>query len=98
MGRSKLNAGKANIEGSFAWTSSGIKPTIGTHSYTVRFSPKDSTHYNSVTHAVSVKTTADPNSDLDGDGITYAQELKLGTNPDVAAVSDSSNATKLSVF
>ena len=98
LGRSKLNAGKANIGGSFAWTSSGIKPTIGTHSYTVRFSPKDSTHYNSVTHAVSVKTTADPNSDLDGDGITYAQELKLGTNPDVAAVSDSSNATKLSVF
>jgi hypothetical protein len=44
--------------GSFAWTAPDTIPTAGTASYSVTFTPTDTTDYNSLTGSVSVTTTA----------------------------------------
>jgi hypothetical protein len=46
--------GGASVLGTFAWTTPGTVPPAGTASYSVTFTPTDTTNYNTVTSTVSV--------------------------------------------
>ena len=50
----------ASVVGTFAWTSSGAVPSIGTASYGVTFTPSDTTNFNTNTANVSVTTYGIP--------------------------------------
>ena len=58
-GGSASNAG-ASVAGSFAWTSSGTVPAIGTANYSATFTPTDTTNFNTNTTNVSVTTYGVP--------------------------------------
>ncbi|MCX6404201.1 MAG: IPT/TIG domain-containing protein [Actinobacteria bacterium] len=54
------SSGGASVAGSFAWTSNGIAPSIGSSSYEVTFTPTDTANYNTNTANVSVTTYGVP--------------------------------------
>jgi len=81
LSSSGLSGGAASVQGTFTWTSPSTAPTVGISSQSVTFTPTDSANYETVTTLVSVTGALDPAGDEDGDGLSNAQELSLGTNP-----------------
>ena len=83
LSTSTLSGGSASINGvtvagTFAFTSPSATPTAGTASYSVTFTPTDSTGFNSNTTTTSVvvgKTTPTVNTTPDASAITYGQTL-----------------------
>jgi hypothetical protein len=54
LSSSKLTGGKASVAGTFAWTKPTMVPAKGANSYSVTFTPKTSTDYNTVEGNVKV--------------------------------------------
>lgn len=73
---STLSFGEASVPGGFTWTDDTIKPTAGTHTYEVTFTP-DAGEYKSVTLTVTVAVEkAEPSVTWPtASGITYGQSL-----------------------
>ena len=68
----------APFAGSCAWTSQSFIPPAGVGSFSVTFTPTDSTHYSPATNLVSVSATkATPTVTTlpTANGITYPQTL-----------------------
>jgi len=61
LSNSVLSGGVANVPGSFAWSSPGQQPSLGTNAYSVTFIPSATNNYQSVTGNVSV--VVNPTSD-----------------------------------
>ncbi|MBI5693766.1 MAG: fibronectin type III domain-containing protein [Verrucomicrobia bacterium] len=77
------------------FTDSGLSPN-STHTYTVK--AYDAAGLRSAASAVLTDTTnPDPNLDSDGDGVPNASEAVLGTDPNSAGGSDTTNSTQLKV-
>jgi hypothetical protein len=57
LSASALSGGTASTAGIFAWTSPADIPLIGTHSFSVTFTPTDTANYNTVTDTVSITVT-----------------------------------------
>ncbi len=54
LGSSILSGGTASVSGTFAWTTPGTIPGLGTSSQSVTFTPTNTTDYTNVTGSVSV--------------------------------------------
>jgi len=82
LSSSALTGGSASVAGSFAWTTPSSTPSTGTASYSVTFTPTDSTDYNTVTGTVSVTVAqATPVINIlpTASGITFGQALSSST-------------------
>ena len=75
-----LSGGSANVDGSFAWTAAGTSLVPGTTSYSVTFSPSDSTDYSSPIGWVNV--TVNPCGLQDSTNLSYSAALYLFTDGD----------------
>ncbi|MBU6347697.1 MAG: IPT/TIG domain-containing protein, partial [Actinomycetales bacterium] len=83
LSTSTLSGGSASINGvtvagSFAWTTPTAVPTAGTASYSVTFTPTDTTGFNNNTTTTSLtvgKTTPTINTTPAASAITYGQTL-----------------------
>jgi hypothetical protein len=65
LSNSKLNGGKASINGSFAFTNPNTKPAnIGTEKQSVTFTPTDTKNYLTATTLVNVTTQAGPSPNI----------------------------------
>jgi hypothetical protein len=82
LAASTLSGGTASVGGSFAWTAPSMAPTAGTASYSVTFTPTDTTDYNPVVGSVSVttaKATPTVSAWPTAGGLTYGQTLASST-------------------
>jgi hypothetical protein len=82
LASSTLTGGAASVPGSFAWTTPTTAPNAGTASYSVTFTPNDTTDYTTATVNVSVVTTkATPTIMIapSASAITYGQTLASST-------------------
>jgi len=75
------NATGADVAGNWTFQNSSSTPSAGTNDQGVIFTSNDTANYSTATASVSVTVALDPTGDQDGDGLTNAQELTLGTNP-----------------
>lgn len=76
-----------------SYTDPGL--TLGTlYTYTVK-SFDTLNQYSGASSPITASPTAPPGSDYDADGIPYAAEILLGTNPNSAAQTDSGNSEQL---
>jgi hypothetical protein len=79
---STLSGGAASVAGTFTWTTSSTKPNAGTPSYSITFTPTDTTDYNTATGTVSVKVnkaTPTITTSPTASAITYSQTLASST-------------------
>ena len=76
---SSLNGGVGSVLGNFSFADPMITPALGTSSYTVKFTPDESSNYlDALTNAsVTVGGILNPSQDLDGDGIPNLLEHAL---------------------
>ena len=78
LASSSLSGGTSSVAGSFTWTTSSTAPTAGTTSYSVTFTPTDTTDYGAVTGSASVttgKATPAISAWPTASSITYGQTL-----------------------
>ncbi|WP_348270073.1 Ig-like domain repeat protein [Edaphobacter paludis] len=54
LSTSTLTGGTGSVAGTFAWNSPATVPVVGTASYSVTFTPTDTTNYNTVSNTVNV--------------------------------------------
>jgi len=78
---SSLNGGVGSVPGKFSFADPMITPALGTSSYTVKFTPDESSNYlDALTNAsVTVGGILNPSQDLDGDGIPNLLEHALAS-------------------
>ncbi len=79
---STLSGGVASVAGTFAFTTPGAAPVVGTANQGVTFTPTDTTNYNALTANVSVtvgKATPTITTAPTASGITYGQTLADST-------------------
>jgi subtilisin family serine protease len=76
---SSLNGGVGSVSGNFSFADPMITPSLGTSSYTVKFTPDESSNYlDALTNAsVTVGGILNPSQDSDGDGIPNLLEHAL---------------------
>ena len=82
LSASTLSGGSASVAGSFAFTTPGTTPAVGTASQNVTFTPTDTTNYNSVNGTVSVtvnKATPTVTTWPTASAITSGQALSAST-------------------
>jgi len=82
LAASTLTGGSGSVLGGFTWTTPSIVPGAGTASYSVTFTPNDTTDYNVVTGTVSLTVAqATPTISVkpSAGGITYGQTLQAST-------------------
>ncbi len=82
LASSLLTGGTASVAGTFAWTAPGTVPPAGTASYSVTFTPGDTTNYNTVTNTVSVtvsKATPTITTPPTASAISLGQALSSST-------------------
>ena len=74
-----LNGGVGSVTGNFSFADPMITPALGTSSYTVKFTPDESSNYlDALTNAsVTVGGILNPSQDSDGDGIPNLLEHAL---------------------
>lgn len=74
-----LNGGVGSVTGNFSFADPMITPALGTSSYTVKFTPVESSNYlDALTNAsVTVGGILNPSQDSDGDGIPNLLEHAL---------------------
>jgi hypothetical protein len=79
LASSTLTGGSASVAGTFAFTSIGTAPPLGTSSQSVTFTPSDSANYLSATTSalVTVGGVENPTGDTDGDGLANLLEHAL---------------------
>ena len=78
LASSTLSGGTASVTGSFAWTTPSTTPAVGTASYSVTFTPNDTTDYATVTGSVSITVTAAATSITIGFSGSSAQTVAAG--------------------
>ncbi|NBQ56436.1 MAG: hypothetical protein EBU36_07350, partial [Verrucomicrobia bacterium] len=78
----------SSISGTWAFATPTTVQNAGTSTQSVVFTPTDSANYNTATTSVSVTVVLNPSGDEDGDGLTNAEELNLGTSPTVSQIPD----------
>ena len=78
---SSLNGGVGSVPGNFSFADPMITPALGTSSYTVKFTPNESSNYlDALTNAsVTVGGILNPSQDSDGDGIPNLLEHALAS-------------------
>jgi subtilisin family serine protease len=78
---SSLNGGVGSVPGNFSFADPMITPALGTSSYTVKFTPDESSNYlDALTNAsVTVGGILNPSQDSDGDGIPNLLEHALAS-------------------
>jgi hypothetical protein len=82
LGSSALTGGSASVSGTFAWTTPGMVPVAGILSYSVTFTPTDTTDYSTVTGTVGLtvsKATPSISAWPAGSSLTYGQTLAAST-------------------
>ncbi|MGC2210438.1 MAG: Ig-like domain repeat protein [Candidatus Korobacteraceae bacterium] len=80
LSNSILTGGTASVDGSFVWTAAGTSLVPGTTSYSVTFTPSDSTDYSSPIGWVNV--TVNPCGLQDSTNLSYSAALYLFTDGD----------------
>jgi hypothetical protein len=90
LASSMLTGGTASVAGSFAFTTPTTAPAVGTASYSVTFTPTDTTAYSALTGTVSVKVMQATPTLSEGTGAARLNYGAAGQIPIVvAAPSDS---------
>jgi len=82
LAASTLSGGVGSVAGTFAWTTPGTLPAVGTQNYSVTFTPTDATNYNTATAMVSVTTAKATPTITTGPAaatIAYTQTLASST-------------------
>ena len=82
LASSTLTGGTASVAGTFAWTTPGTVPPVGTPSESVTFTPSNTTDYNTVTISVTVtvsKATPTVTTLPTAGALTYGQALSAST-------------------
>lgn len=60
LSTSVLSEGSASVQGTFSWTNGSTIPAVGTNSYSVTFTPSDTTNYNTATTTVAITVPTAP--------------------------------------
>ena len=82
LAASTLSGGTSSVAGTFAWTTPGTVPPVGTDSESVTFTPTNTTDYNTVTNTVSVtvsKATPTVTTPPTASALTFGQALSSST-------------------